>query len=147
MADAVFAEADRLVAAEPSPFERARTELCWGERLRRDGRRIDARRHLHDAHQQFEALGAAPWAEKAERELRSSGGRAQRGPRARSDELTPQQMQIAAMVAEGRTNRNIADSLFLSPKTIEFHLGHVFRKLDVSNRTELTRALLTSSAA
>ena len=93
------------------------------------------------------ALGAAPWAEKAARELRSSGGRAQRGPRARSNELTPQQMQIAAMVAEGRTNRNIADSLFLSPKTIEFHLGHVYRKLDVSNRTELTRALLTSSAA
>ena len=56
-------------------------------------------------------------------------------------------MQIAAMVAEGRTNRNIADSLFLSPKTIEFHLGHVFRKLDVRNRTELARALLTSSAA
>ncbi len=56
-------------------------------------------------------------------------------------------MQIATMVAEGRTNRNIADSLFLSPKTIEFHLGHVFRKLDVSNRTELARALLTSSAA
>ena len=95
----------------------------------------------------FEALGAEPWAAKAVRELRSSGGRAQRGPRARSDELTPQQMQIAAMVAEGRTNRNIADSLFLSPKTIEFHLGHVFRKLDVSNRTELTRAMLTSSAA
>ena len=143
--DAIFAEAHRLVSALPSPFERARTELCWGERLRRDGRRIEARRHLHDALERFQALGAAPWAEKAERELRSSGGRAQRGPRARSDELTPQQMQIATMVAEGRTNRNIADSLFLSPKTIEFHLGHVFRKLDVSNRTELARALLTSS--
>ena len=87
-ADAIFAEAHRLVCALPSPFERARTELCWGERLRRDGRRVDARRHLHDAHQRFEALGAAPWAEKAARELRSSGGRAQRGPRARSDELT-----------------------------------------------------------
>ena len=145
--DALFAEAHRLVVAQPSPFERARTELCWGERLRRDGRRIEARRHLHDALERFEALGAEPWAAKAVRELRSSGGRAQRGPRARSNELTPQQMQIAAMVAEGRTNRNIADSLFLSPKTIEFHLGHVFRKLDVSNRTELTRALLTSSAA
>ena len=137
-ADAIFADAHRLAAAEPSPFELARTELCWGERLRRDGRRVDARRHLHDALERFEALGAEPWAAKAVRELRSSGGRAQRGPRARSNELTPQQMQIAAMVAEGRTNRNIADSLFLSPKTIEFHLGHVFRKLDVSNRTELT---------
>ena len=83
-ADAVFVEAHRLVAKLPSPFERARTELCWGERLRRDGHRIDARRHLHDAHQRFEALGALPWAEKAARELRSSGGRALRGPRARS---------------------------------------------------------------
>ena len=86
-----------------------------------------------------------PWAEKAARELRSSGGRAQRGPRARSDELTAQQMQIATMVAEGRTNKSVANSLFLSPKTIEAHLGHVYRKLDVNNRTELARALLASA--
>ncbi len=146
MVDAVFAEAHRLVCALPSPFERARTELCWGERLRRDGRRVDARRHLHDAHQAFEALGAAPWAEKAARELRFSGGRARRGLRARSDELTAQQLQIATMVAEGLTNKNIAAALFLSPKTIEFHLGHVYRKLEVNNRTQLTRALLSSPA-
>jgi DNA-binding CsgD family transcriptional regulator len=142
-ADAVFREAHPLVAALPSPFERARTELCWGERLRRDGRRVEARRHLHDAHQRFDALGAVPWAEQAARELRSSGGRARRGPRAQNGELTPQQTQIATMVAEGRTNKSIATSLFLSPKTIEFHLGHIYRKLDVSNRTQLTRALLT----
>jgi DNA-binding CsgD family transcriptional regulator len=145
-AEAIFGEAHRLVAALPSPFERARTELCWGERLRRDGRRVDARRHLHAALQSFEALGAAPWAEKAARELRSSGGRARRGPRARSDELTPQQMQIATMVAEGATNKSVANSLFLSPKTIEFHLGHVYRKLDISNRTQLARSLPISSA-
>ncbi len=143
--DAIFAEAHRLVCVLPSPFERARTELCWGERLRRDGRRVDARRHLHAAHQSFEALGAAPWAEKAARELRFSGGRARRGQRARSDELTAQQLQIATMVAEGRTNKSIANSLFLSPRTIEFHLGHVYRKLDVNNRTQLTRALLSAS--
>ncbi len=79
------------------------------------------------------------------RELRASGGRAQRGPRARSDELTPQQLQIATMVAEGATNKSVANSLFLSPKTIEFHLGHVYRKLEVSNRTQLARSLLTAS--
>ena len=140
--ETVFTEAHRLVCALPSPFERARTELCWGERLRRDGRRVEARRHLHDALQRFEALGAAPWAEKAARELRSSGGRARRGPRSRSDELTAQQMQIATMVAEGRTNKSVATSLFLSPKTIEAHLGQVYRKLDVANRTQLARALL-----
>jgi ATP/maltotriose-dependent transcriptional regulator MalT len=146
-ADAVFAEAHRLVSSLPSPFERARTQLCWGERLRRDGRRVDARRHLHDAHRSFEALGAAPWADKAVRELRSSGGRARRGPRARSKELTPHQLQIATMVAEGTTNKTIANSLFLSPRTIEFHLGHIYRKLDVSNRTQLARVLLNSSAS
>jgi DNA-binding CsgD family transcriptional regulator len=139
--DAVFAEAHRLVCAQPSPFERARTELCWGERLRRDGRRVDARRRLHDALDRFESLGAAPWAEKAARELRASGGRAQRGQQARSRELTAQEAQIAGMVAEGRTNKSIATSLFLSPKTIEFHLGHVYRKLDVNNRTQLARVL------
>ena len=125
------------------PFERARTELCWGERLRRDGRRVDARGHLRAAHRAFAALGAVPWAEKAARELRSSGGRAQRGPRAGSRELTAQETLIATMVAEGKTNKRIATTLFLSPKTIEFHLGHVYRKLEVHNRTELTRWLLT----
>jgi len=88
-------------------------------------------------------LGAAPWAKKAARELRSSGGRAQRGPHARTRELTPQESQIASMVAEGKTNKTIATALFLSPKTIEFHLGHVFRKLGVSNRTQLARSLLS----
>ena len=137
--DTVFAEAHHLV----SPFERARTELCWGERLRRDGRRVDARAHLHEAHRAFDALGAVPWTEKAARELRSSGGRAQRGPRARSRELTAQEAQIATMVTEGSTNKTIATALFLSPKTIEFHLGHIYRKLEVSNRTQLAHALLT----
>jgi DNA-binding CsgD family transcriptional regulator len=145
-ADAAFSEAHRLVAELPSPFEQARTELCWGERLRRDGRRLEARRHLHDAHQRFEALGAVPWAEKAARELRSSGGRARRGPRARTSELTPQQAQIATLAAEGRTNESIANSLFLSPRTIEFHLRHVYRKLGVDNRTQLARALLLTPA-
>ena len=144
--DAIFAEAHRLVCAQPSPFERARTELCWGERLRRDGRRVEARRHLHEAHQRFDALGAVPWAEKAARELRASGGRALRGARARTSELTAQQAQIATMVAEGRTNKSIANSLFLSPRTIEFHLSNVYRKLEVDNRTQLARALLISPA-
>jgi hypothetical protein len=77
-----------------SPFERARTALCWGERLRRDGRRVDARARL-----------AAPWVEKAGRELRASGGRAQRGARVRSSELTAQEAQIATMVTEARPTR------------------------------------------
>ena len=121
--------------ALPSPFERARTELCWGERLRRDGRRVEARRHLHDAHRALRsarrrALGREGRARTA-LQRRPRPARAAR-PQRRAD---AQQMQIATMVAEGRTNKSIANSLFLSPKTIEFHLGHVYRKLDVSNRT------------
>ena len=140
--DEAFAEAHRLVAAEPSPFERARTELCWGERLRRAHRRVEARRHLEEALTRFEALGAAPWAEKAARELRSSGTHARRGPQNATRTLTAAESQIAALVAEGMTNKDIAAALFLSPKTIEFHLGHIYRKLDIHSRTQLARALL-----
>ena len=140
--DGAFAEAHRLVAEEPSPFEVARTELCWGERLRREHRRVEARGHLDEALRRFEALGAAPWAEKAARELRFSGVRAHRGPRAATPELTAAESRIAALVTEGKTNKDIAASLFLSPKTIEFHLGHIYRKLDIHSRTQLARALL-----
>jgi DNA-binding CsgD family transcriptional regulator len=135
---AVFAQA----LPDDVPFERARSELCWGERLRRDGHRVEARRHLHDALRGFTELGATPWADKAARELRWSGGRAHRGPHAGSRELTAQEAQIASMVTEGRTNKSIASALFLSPRTVEFHLGRVFRKLGVSNRTQLARTWL-----
>ena len=147
--DRAFAHAHRLAADEPSPFELARTELCWGERLRREHHRVDARRHLNMALERFQALGAAPWAEKAARELRSSGARARRGPKQSTRELTASESQIAALVAEGRTNKDIAASLFLSPKTIEFHLGRIYRKLDIHSRTQLARALLleTSTSA
>jgi DNA-binding NarL/FixJ family response regulator len=73
------------------------------------------------------------------RELRASGGRAQRGPRARSNQLTAQQLQDATMVAEGPTNKNVANSLFLSPRTIQFHLHHIYLKLGVTNRIQLAR--------
>lgn len=145
--DVVFADADRLARSVPSPFERARVELCWGERLRRDGRRIDARRHLATALEQFESLGAKPWADRAAREIRASGARARRGPQARSRELTAQETNVALLVAEGLTNKDVAARLFVSPKTVEFHLGNVFDKLDVRTRTQLARVLRESSPA
>jgi len=145
--DDAFARAHRLGADDPSPFERARTDLCWGERLRRDGRRLEARRRLHEALDRFEALGAAPWAEKAARELRASGARARRGPPATDAELTASESQIAALIAEGKTNKYIAAALFLSPKTVEFHLGHIYRKLGVHSRTQLALAIVHDESA
>lgn len=123
----------------PAPFERARTELCYGERLRRSRKRVDSRARLRSALETFDALGAEPWAERARAELHASGETARR----RStpvDALTAQELAVARLVAGGASNREAAATLFVSPKTIEFHLGHVYRKLGVRSRTELVRS-------
>jgi DNA-binding CsgD family transcriptional regulator len=121
------------------PFERARIELCLGERLRRARRRIDARAHLRNALSLFDQLGAAPWAEKARSELRASGETIRPRESGARDALTPQELKVALAVAEGLTNREAAAALFLSPKTIEAHLGRVFRKLGIRSRSQLAR--------
>jgi DNA-binding CsgD family transcriptional regulator len=124
-----------------SPFERGRTLLAYGERLRRSNRRRDARPHLRAALEAFEAVGATPWRERAAAELRATGETVPvRGPRGR-ESLTPQELQIALLVAEGKTNREVGASIFLSPKTVEFHLTRVYRKLDIHSRAELIRLL------
>src|SRR4029453_12193906 len=122
---------------EPSAFERARTDLCWGERLRRAGRRREARVRLGVALEAFEASGATPFAERARNELRATGLTPRRREPATADQLTSQELQIARLVAEGKTNRDVAAILFVSPKTVEFHLTRVYRKLDIRSRTEL----------
>lgn len=135
--DAAFARAERHAEGLPSSFERSRLELCHGERLRRDGRRVESRRHLRAALEGFEALDAAPWRERAMRELRASGTRPPRARAAVGEPLTPQEKEVAQLVADGMTNREVAASLFISTKTVEYHLGHVFRKLGVRSRTQL----------
>ncbi|MDW5596062.1 AAA family ATPase [Conexibacter stalactiti] len=124
------------------PFDRARTELAWGERLRRRRRRMDAREPLERALQTFRALGAEPWARRAADELAAAGGTrpSEGAPRTR-DELSAHELKVALMVAHGMTNREVAAALFLSPKTIERHLSRIYRKLDVRSRTELARLL------
>jgi DNA-binding CsgD family transcriptional regulator len=124
----------------PLPFEVARTRLCFGERLRRDRHRIEARDQLHMAHETFERLGASPWVHRTRVELQAAGEAATPGP-PRTAELTPQELQVALLVVEGATNREVAASLFLSPKTVEVHLTHTYRKLGVRSRTELARVL------
>jgi DNA-binding CsgD family transcriptional regulator len=130
-----------------SAFERARTELLYGERLRRAKRRVEAREHLRNAIELFDGLGAAPWSEQARRELRASGESIPRRDPTAPEKLTPQELQIALQVAEGRTNRDVAAALFLSPKTVEFHLTHVYRKLNIHSRAELVRVFSSERAA
>jgi DNA-binding CsgD family transcriptional regulator len=130
------------LAAEPS-FERARLWLNWGERLRRSGRRIDAREHLRAAYDVFELLGAEPWAERAGAELRATGETARRRNVSTLDELTPQELQVLREIVAGATYRQAAQNLFLSPKTIEYHLRKIYRKLDVRSRQELVARLET----
>jgi DNA-binding CsgD family transcriptional regulator len=136
-----FASAVELHEGLHAPFEIARTELCLGERLRRGRRRKEARSILRSAIERFERLGAAPWAERANAELRASGETVQPGAVIATNELTPQELQVALAVAKGATNREAGASLFLSPKTIEAHLGRVYRKLDIRSRTELAALL------
>ena len=131
----------RCTADEPDAFERARTELCLGERLRRGGRRADAREPLRAALATFDALGAAPWAERASAELKATGETVRRRDAASLDELTPQELRIALMLAEGATTRQAAAALYLSPKTVEYHLRHVYLKLGVNSRAALAQAL------
>jgi DNA-binding CsgD family transcriptional regulator len=141
-ADDVDLEFGRSLAAHEeveSPFERGRTELLYGERLRRANRRRDARPHLRAALGLFDDLGAAPWRERAQNELRATGERVPRREPDAREQLTPQELQIALLVAEGKTNREIGASIFLSPKTIEFHLTRVYRKLDIHSRRELIK--------
>lgn len=142
--DERFARALELHGETRQPFETARTQLLHGERLRRAKRRADARAPLGSALAVFERLGADPWAERARGELRATGGpTGSAAPAIATDELTAQELQIALQVAQGRTNREVAAALFLSAKTIEYHLGSIYRKLGIRRRGELAGALAT----
>jgi DNA-binding CsgD family transcriptional regulator len=134
-----FRAALRLHEQIDHPFALARTELCYGEALRRVGRRRNARGHLRRALLLFEDLGATEWARWAEEELVATGGPGpvQIGQPVKVDSLTPQELHVALTVAGGATNREAATALYLSPKTIEFHLHQVYRKLGIRSRTEL----------
>ncbi|GLI01036.1 transcriptional regulator [Phytohabitans aurantiacus] len=136
--DECFESALKEHVAAAIPFETARTHLAYGERLRRAGRRVDARIQLRLALEMFERLGATVWSERTRQELTATGESIRTRPTALPlERLTAQEYQVARAVAHGATNREAASALFLSTKTIEFHLGNVYRKLSVRTRTEL----------
>jgi DNA-binding CsgD family transcriptional regulator len=139
--DLHFGRALEHHACTPDPFEVARTQLSYGSRLRRARRRVEARSLLRTSLATFESLGAAPWADQAARELAATGETAQRRGVSALTGLTPQELQVARMLAGGRTTREAAAALFLSPKTVEYHLRHVYVKLGISSRPELATAL------
>lgn len=126
-----------------SPFEHARTLLAWGERLRRDRRVGDSRVPIEEAAAMFAALGATPWVQRATAERVAGGKLAPGSPKEGCHSLTPQERRVALAVSSGATNREVAASLFLSPRTVEHHVANLFRKLGVKSRSELTRVVLT----
>jgi len=119
----------------------------YGEWLRRENRRIDAREQLRVAHEMFDAMGAVSFAERARRELRATGETARKRTDDTRSELTAQEAQIARLAASGRTNPEIGAELFLSPRTVEWHLRKIYPKLGIASRKELAGALPSAEAA
>jgi DNA-binding CsgD family transcriptional regulator len=138
-ADDAFQACLAMNAGAEWPLQQARTELAYGEFLRRARRKTEARAQLRAAYEGFQRLNASSWADRAASELRATGETARKRDASTLDDLTPQELQIAKLVAEGGRNREIAGQLFLSPKTVEYHLRKVFQKLDISSRTELVK--------
>ena len=138
-ADALFTSA--FSSAPASEYAHARLHLAYGTRLRRQRRISDSRRHLRTALEGFDVLGATPWYERAHQELRASGETSRRRAPETRDDLSPQEIQIALLAAEGLTNREIGAKLFVSHRTVGSHLYHIFPKLSITSRSELRGAM------
>jgi DNA-binding CsgD family transcriptional regulator len=140
-AEELFREAIDRLGRTRFGLDHARAQLLYGEWLRREQRRVDAREQLRAAHEMFASMGAQAFAERTRRELLATGETVRtRAPDTR-DELTAQEAQIAQLARDGLSNPMIAARLFISPRTVQYHLHKVFAKLDISSRTQLHLAL------
>ena len=140
-APVLFEQALRLPTADQWPFDVARVRLLYGERLRRARAASESRIHLQAALAAFEKLGAAPWVARAGLELRATGGTRRPSSAPGAAALTSQELQIARLAASGLTNRQIAERLYLSPRTVGGHLYQIFPKLGITTRAALRDAL------
>jgi DNA-binding CsgD family transcriptional regulator len=139
--ESLYSESVQRLARSRAVLELARSQLVYGEWLRRDNRRVDAREQLRAAHEMFSRMGAEAFAERARRELSATGETVRKRTVETIDELTTQEAQVARLAASGHTNPEIGAELFISPRTVEYHLRKVFTKLGISSRKELRRAL------
>ena len=143
-ADRLYREAIERLGRTSIRTSLARAHLIYGEWLRREQRRSDARGQLRTAHQMFTAMGAEGFAERARRELLATGETARKRSVENAGQLTVQEAQVAELAREGLSNLEIGARLFISPRTVEYHLGHVFTKLGINSRMQLHRALPTN---
>jgi DNA-binding CsgD family transcriptional regulator len=139
--ESLYLESVERLGRSRAAVELARSRLLYGEWLRRENRRVDAREQLRAAHEMFSGMGAAAFAERARRELSATGETVRKRTVETAGELTTQETQVARLAAQGRTNPEIAALLYISPRTVEYHLHKVFSKLDISSRRELRKAL------
>jgi DNA-binding CsgD family transcriptional regulator len=152
---ALLAEGDEATAlyeravvgiGDARPHDAARIHLLYGEHLRRMRRRTEAREHLRAALAGFEGLGSAPWADRASAELRATGETARKRDPSTVSQLTPQETLIARYVADGLSNKEVAARLFLSRRTVDYHLRNVYSKLNITSRMQLAGLPLGETA-
>ena len=145
-AEPLYREAIDRLSSTRLRLELARSHLLYGEWLRRSNRRVDAREQLRAAHEAFVSMGAEAFAERARHELLATGAKVRKRLDEARDELTPQEEHIARLARDGRTNPQIGAELYLSPRTVEWHLNKVFTKLGIRSRRELATALPPSES-
>jgi DNA-binding CsgD family transcriptional regulator len=141
-AEHLYVESIDRLGQTPGAVGLARARLVYGEWLRRKHRRTDARDQLRRAREMLVSIGAEAFAERARRELLATGEKVRKRNVTTRDDLTPQETQIAQLAAEGLSNPEIGERLFISPRTVEYHLRKVYTKLKINSRNKLQRALL-----
>jgi DNA-binding CsgD family transcriptional regulator len=146
VADALYREAIERLSNTEVRMETARVRLLYGEWLRRENRRVDARAQLGTAYEMLSHIGAAAFAERARRELQATGAKVRKRTAATHAALTPQEEQIARLAGDGLTNPEIGAQLFISPHTVEWHLRKVFSKLGIASRKEIRTVRLEGEA-